>query len=86
MLSDLVNNSRPRELKIVVLGDAGVGKTSFVERFWSSEEPTTADYAKIYSLNFYTTLGAVNLKVWDANSIRDFEKYEQEFLEKHNHV
>lgn len=84
MFSTPVSDSRPPEFKIVVVGDPGVGKTSFIDRIMSLEPPGTTDYAKIYPKNFYTTHGPVNFKLWDADTVQELKNHEQGFFDKAN--
>ena len=56
-------------LKLILLGDGGVGKSNFISRFFEqsferSYNPTTE--AMIHTLVLYTNRGAIKLNVWDT--------------------
>jgi GTP-binding nuclear protein Ran len=57
------------EFKIVLLGDGGVGKTTFVKRHQAGEFekkyiPTQA--AEVTPLTFYTNYGPIKFNIWDT--------------------
>ena len=57
------------EFKLILLGDGGVGKSSFISRFFKQSferrySPTTE--AMIHTLVLYTNRGAIKLNVWDT--------------------
>lgn len=59
------------ELKIVLVGDAASGKTTFVEKYASGKfledyQPTRV--AHIYPVQFWTNYGSVDVQVWDTPS------------------
>eukprot|EP00923_Selenidium_pygospionis_P041807 GHVN01072616.1.p1 GENE.GHVN01072616.1~~GHVN01072616.1.p1 ORF type:complete len:217 (-),score=6.37 GHVN01072616.1:119-769(-) len=59
----------PRNFKIVIIGDGGVGKTTFVTRHKSGEyikryDPTVG--ANVHSLPFYTNYGEIVFTCWDT--------------------
>ena len=55
--------------KIVLIGDGGVGKTTFLRRFknygWSSEYIPTIG-VNVIQLTFYTNYGLIKFSVWDC--------------------
>ena len=56
-------------LKIVVMGDGGVGKSTFIKRHLTGEFdkkylPTVE--ANVHPMNFFTTRGEIKLEVWDT--------------------
>lgn len=56
-------------IKIVVLGEGGVGKSTFVKRYDTGEftrpyEPTRG--VSVFSLPFYTSAGTINGQIWDT--------------------
>lgn len=59
----------PKKFKIVIVGDSGVGKTSFINKyigksFTKTHVPTNG--ANINMISIETSLGAVELDVWDT--------------------
>ncbi len=57
------------KFKVVIIGDAGVGKTTFVKRhiqgnFERKYIPTIG--VDVSKLTFYTTLGQVDIEIWDT--------------------
>jgi len=55
--------------KIVVIGDGGTGKTTFIKRHLTGEfvkayNPTIG--ADVYPLRFHTNMGIFDLQVWDT--------------------
>lgn len=57
------------EVKLILLGDGGVGKSNFINRFFKQSferryNPTTE--AMIHTLVLYTNRGAIKLNVWDT--------------------
>ena len=58
-------------LKIVIIGDGGVGKFTFIKRHLTGEFekkylPTMC--AEVHPMNFFTTRGELKLEVWDTCS------------------
>ncbi len=57
------------EFKIVLVGDGGTGKTTYVERFFTGhfEKKYIATLGvNVTSTIFYTTCGPVKIHVWDT--------------------
>lgn len=59
----------PKKFKIVIVGDSGVGKTSFINKyigksFTKTHTPTIG--ANINMISIETSLGVVELDVWDT--------------------
>jgi len=57
------------EFKLILIGDGGVGKTTFVKRHLSGEfekkyVPTVG--AEVYPLKFFTNCGPIQFNVWDT--------------------
>lgn len=58
-----------RTLKIIVVGDGGVGKTTFIHRHLTGEfehKYVATMGAEVHPLRFETTQGTVILKMWDC--------------------
>jgi len=73
-LADIIN------LKLIVLGNGGVGKTSIINAFIGEEFPETymptigsITFKKEYSLN--TTSKIIRLTVWDLGGQKSFNPY-----------
>jgi GTP-binding nuclear protein Ran len=56
------------EFKLIMVGDGGVGKTSFVKRFKTGEQAkvdrSTPGY-DVYEIPFFTSHGPIKLLIWD---------------------
>ena len=64
-----LNQQEIPEFKLILLGDGGVGKSSFISRFFKQSferrySPTTE--AMIHTLVLYTNRGAIKFNVWDT--------------------
>ena len=56
-------------IKMILVGDGGVGKTTFVKRHLTGEY--VKDYnatagAETHTMSFYTTKGQIDIEVWDT--------------------
>jgi GTP-binding nuclear protein Ran len=61
--------------KLIVIGDGGTGKTTFIRRHLSGEfekryVPTVG--AEVHPLKFHTSRGVVNFDVWDTSGQEKF--------------
>ena len=56
------------EFKVVLVGDSGVGKSTFLERFGGERKHDTANNADIQSIEFVTTIGLVKLNIWEPST------------------
>lgn len=57
------------EFKVVLVGDGGVGKTTFVRRHQSGEfekKYIATQGVEVSSITFYTTHGPIRLNLWDT--------------------
>ena len=57
------------EFKVVLVGDGGVGKTTFVKRHITGEfekKYIATLGVEVHPMVFYTTLGEVRMNVWDT--------------------
>ena len=55
--------------KIVLIGDGGVGKTTFIKRHLTGEfekKYVATMGAEVHPMNFFTTHGEIKLDVWDT--------------------
>lgn len=69
MMQQQTNGQQPPTKKLVLIGDGGTGKTTYVKRHLTGE--FTRKYiatvgADVYPLPFYTNLGAFIFEVWDT--------------------
>lgn len=58
-----------QEYKLVLVGDGGVGKTTFVKRHLTGEfekKYIATLGVEVHPMVFYTTLGEVRMNVWDT--------------------
>ena len=65
----LLLQSQKVEFKVVLIGDGGVGKTTFVKRHVSGEfekkyVPTVG--VSVHPLKFFTNFGEITMNVWDT--------------------
>ncbi|PGH15480.1 hypothetical protein AJ80_05497 [Polytolypa hystricis UAMH7299] len=78
-----MENPPPRIFKAVVVGDAGVGKTTLVKRFLYPELHFQAGHiatpgVEVHPLTFTTTHGIIHLDLWDtAGEEKDGSKLEK---------
>ena len=57
------------ESKIVLIGDGGVGKTTFIKRHLTGEvekKYIATMGAEVHPISFFTTRGEIKLNVWDT--------------------
>jgi GTP-binding nuclear protein Ran len=57
------------EFKVVLLGDGGVGKTTFVKRHLTGEfekKYVATQGVDVSSIIFYTNKGPIKLSLWDT--------------------
>ncbi|CAF1363186.1 unnamed protein product [Rotaria sordida] len=64
-----INKNHVPKVKLILIGDGGVGKTTFVKRHITDE--LEMKYASrlpvsVHPLNFYTNLGEIIFNVWDT--------------------
>ena len=69
MNSNQQPSNAQNELKLVIIGDGGVGKTTFVKRHITGEFqkpyiPTKG--AEVSPIDFYTTKGHIKMNIWDT--------------------
>ena len=67
--SNLINDPNTPRFKVVLVGDGGVGKTTFVKRHRTGEfekKYVATMGVEVYPLPFYTTLGGVIFNCWDT--------------------
>eukprot|EP01095_Lingulamoeba_sp_RSL-Kostka_P009197 TRINITY_DN3157_c1_g1_i1.p1 TRINITY_DN3157_c1_g1~~TRINITY_DN3157_c1_g1_i1.p1 ORF type:complete len:220 (+),score=61.58 TRINITY_DN3157_c1_g1_i1:231-890(+) len=63
------NNSNQDTMKIVIIGDGGVGKSSFAKRYIHGEfekHYNTTVGVEVHPLTFYTNLGMIKFDLWDT--------------------
>ena len=63
------NAAKRRAFKIVIVGDGGVGKTTFVKRHLTGEfekQYVATQGAMAHKMPFYTNKGPINYNVWDT--------------------
>jgi len=61
--------ARSKAFKIVIVGDGGVGKTTFVKRHLTGEfekQYVATQGAMAHRMTFYTNKGPINYNVWDT--------------------
>ena len=62
-----VGNKSGPEFKLILLGDGGVGKTTFVKRHLTGETEKNATLGvEVHPLVFHTNRGPIKLNVWDT--------------------
>lgn len=64
-----------REFKLLLIGDGGVGKTTFVKRHLTGEferQYVPTHGVDVYKLQFDTTRGPVSFDVWDTAGQEEF--------------
>lgn len=65
----MVEAARPVEFKLVLIGDGGVGKTTFVKRHLTGEfekRYIATLGVEVHPLTFFTSRGAILFNVWDT--------------------
>merc|ERR1712113_1110585 len=68
MVEQTAQNQVP-EFKLVLVGDGGVGKTTFVKRHLTGEfekKYVATLGVEVHPMVFYTNRGAIKLNVWDT--------------------
>jgi GTP-binding nuclear protein Ran len=70
-MKDMVKNNRQRvpQFKLVLVGDGGVGKTTFVKRHKSGEfekKYVATCGVEVHPLTFFTNYGPIIYNVWDT--------------------
>ena len=73
------------KLKIIILGDAAVGKTVFInklarDKFTNYYSPTIG--AEVTPVNFRTNIGNVKLELWEISGDQKYSKFTDRFLSK----
>jgi GTP-binding nuclear protein Ran len=62
-------NNQSTELKLILVGDGGVGKTTFVKRHLTGEfekKYMATQGVEVHPMEFFTTKGKVKFNVWDT--------------------
>lgn len=63
------NNNQVPELKLILVGDGGVGKTTFVKRHLTGEfekKYIATQGVEVHPMEFFTTKGKIKFNVWDT--------------------
>ena len=73
------------KLKIIILGDAAVGKTVFInklvrDKFINYYSPTIG--AEVTPVNFRTNIGNLKLELWEISGDQRYSKFTDRFLSK----
>ena len=73
------------KLKIIILGDAAVGKTVFInklarDKFTNYYSPTIG--AEVTPVNFRANIGNVKLELWEISGDQKYSKFTDRFLSK----
>jgi len=66
---ETTNNQQNAELKLILVGDGGVGKTTFVKRHITGEfekKYIATIGVEVNPMEFYTSKGQVKFNVWDT--------------------
>ncbi|CAF1363223.1 unnamed protein product [Rotaria sordida] len=64
-----INKNHVPKVKLILIGDGGVGKTTFVKRHITDElemKYVSRLPISVHPLNFYTNLGEIIFNVWDT--------------------
>lgn len=64
-------NQQIPEFKLLLVGDEGVGKTTFLKRHWTGESVPTLDL-EVRPLLFHTNRGPMKFNVWDIPPSKSF--------------
>ena len=65
----MVENNKIQELKLIIVGDGGVGKTTFVKRHLTGEfekKYIATQGVEVHPMVFSTTKGKIKFNVWDT--------------------
>lgn len=73
------------KLKIIILGDAAVGKTVFInklarDKFTNYYSPTIG--AEVTPVNFRANIGNLKLELWEISGDQKYSKFTDRFLSK----
>lgn len=73
------------KFKIIILGDAAVGKTVFINRlangkFTNYYSPTIG--AEVTPINFRTNIGIIKVDLWEISGDQKYSKFTDRFLSK----
>jgi len=73
------------KLKIIILGDAAVGKTVFInklarDKFTNYYSPTIG--AEVTPVNFRANIGNVKIELWEISGDQKYSKFTDRFLSK----
>ncbi len=60
--------SRKHEYKLIIVGDKGVGVTSFINRIHESDRKTKYTHKEMHVLvDFQTSKGNIMFNIWDSS-------------------
>lgn len=65
----MVESQQVQELKLIIVGDGGVGKTTFVKRHLTGEfekKYIATQGVEVHPMEFSTTKGKIKFNVWDT--------------------
>ena len=63
------SNKQSQDIKLIIVGDGGVGKTTFVKRHLTGEfekKYIATQGAEVHPMEFSTTKGKITFNVWDT--------------------